>query len=111
MEEIKLTAENFDNQVLRARQPVLVDFYAGNEMCGALSDLAEERKKALIVGRVNLAEEPALAARFGLTDAPAIMAFRRGKPAGKTAPGADRGELLALLREERSNFLDKSEKK
>ena len=67
MAELKITAANFENEVLRSDKPVLLDFYA--DWCGPckmlspiLHELAEEKSGTLKVGKVKqlLRDEPAL---------------------------------------------------
>ena len=66
MAELKITAANFENEVLRSDKPVLLDFYA--DWCGPckmlspiLHELAEEKSGALKVGKVNVDEQMELA--------------------------------------------------
>ena len=69
MAELKITAANFENEVLRSDKPVLLDFYA--DWCGPckmispiLHELAEEKSGTLKVGKVNVDEQMELAMRF-----------------------------------------------
>ena len=69
MAELKITAANFENEVLRSDKPVLLDFYA--DWCGpckmlspVLHELAEEKSGTLKVGKVNVDEQMELAMRF-----------------------------------------------
>ena len=69
MTELKITAANFENEVLRSDKPVLLDFYA--DWCGPckmlspiLHELAEEKSGALKVGKINVDEQMELAMLF-----------------------------------------------
>ena len=69
MAELKITAANFENEILHSDKPVLLDFYA--EWCGpckmlspVLHELAEEKSGTLKVGKVNVDEQMELAMRF-----------------------------------------------
>ena len=68
--EIKITKDNFEAEVVKADRPVLVDFWA--TWCGpcmmlgpVVAEIAEERNDVIKVGKVNVDEEPELAAKFG----------------------------------------------
>ena len=84
MAELKITAANFENEVLRSDKPILLDFYA--DWCGPckmlspiLHELAEEKSGALKVGKVNVDEEPELARRFGIMSIPTVVFLKNGK--------------------------------
>ena len=77
MTELKITAANFENEVLHSDKPVLLDFYA--DWCGpckmlspVLHELAEEKSGALKVGKVNVDEQMELAMRFQVSSIPML---------------------------------------
>ena len=81
--EIKITKDNFEAEVVKADRPVLVDFWA--TWCGpcmmlgpVVAEIAEERKDVIKVGKVNVDEEPELAAKFGIMSIPAVLLFKNG---------------------------------
>ena len=102
MAELKITAANFENEVLRSDKPVLLDFYA--DWCGPckmlspiLHELAEEKSDALKVGKVNVDEQPDLAAEFGVMSIPALLLFENGKLVRQAVGARPKSGVLELL--------------
>ena len=83
MAVITITKENFETEVLKSAQPVLLDFWAA--WCGPcrmlspiVDEVAEERTDVK-VGKVNVDEQPDLAAEFGVMSIPTLLLFENGK--------------------------------
>ena len=94
MEAIVITKENFEEQVLRAEKPVLVDFWAPwctycRRIAPAVDQVAGQYGEQMVVGKVNVDEQPELAERFGVETIPTLLVFRNGQ-AGEPliAPGS-----------------------
>lgn len=83
---ISLTKENFAQEVLQSPLPVLVDFWA--EWCGPckmiapiLDELAEEYDGRVKIGKVNIDEQQAVAAEYGIRAIPTLLLFHKGQVA------------------------------
>ena len=100
--EIKVTKDNFEAEVVKADRPVLVDFWA--TWCGpcmmlgpVVAEIAEERKDVIRVGKVNVDEEPELAAKFGITSIPAVLLFRNGEVVANSVGYVSKEDLNAFV--------------
>jgi thioredoxin 1 len=81
-----VTDQSFETEVLQSEKPVIVDFWA--EWCGpchavapVLDKIVDERGGDLKLVKVNIDEQPSLAARFGVQSIPTMILFREGEPA------------------------------
>ena len=100
--EITLTKTNFETEVLKSDKPVLVDFWA--PWCGpcrmlapVLAEIAEEKAGTIKVGKVNVDEEPELAAEYGITGIPAVLLFKNGKVAATAVAFKPKADLEAFV--------------
>ncbi len=91
--EVTLTDQNFEQEVLKSDKPVLVDFWA--EWCGpckqvspAVTQIAEELKDHLKVGKLNVDENPQTTQMYQIFSIPSLKVFKGGKIIGEMVGAA-----------------------
>ena len=102
MAEITVTKENFENEVLKSDKPVLLDFWA--TWCGpsmmlspVVAEIAEEYEGQIKVGKVNVDEQPELAASFRVVSIPTVVVMKNGEVTNTAVGYRPKEELVALL--------------
>lgn len=104
MATVKVTDESFETDVLKASQPVLVDFWA--EWCGpckqigpALEQIAEELNGQVTIAKVNIDDSPMVPSRLGVKGIPTLMLFRDGQLSSLKVGAMPKGKIVEWLAE------------
>jgi thioredoxin 1 len=98
----KVTDSTFDTDVLKASEPVVVDFWA--EWCGpcrmiapSLEEIATEMQGKVKVAKLNVDENPAVAGKYGVRSIPTLLLFKNGQLASQKVGAMPKGELVKWI--------------
>ena len=101
MSVIAITKENFHKEVMLSEKPVLIDFWAPwcgpCRMVGPLVDEIAEERDDIKVGKINVDEEPELAAQFQIMSIPTLIVFKDGEVVSKTMGARPKAQIDALI--------------
>ena len=102
MATVTVNTDTFQSDVLQASEPVVVDFWA--EWCGpckmiapALEEISTELNGKVKVAKLNIDENPELAARYGVRSIPTLMLFKNGEVADMKVGAAPKTALSAWI--------------
>ena len=101
MSAININKENFSAEVLQSDRPVLLDFWASwcgpCRMVGPLVEEIAGERADIKVGKVNVDEQPELAAQFGVMSIPTLVVMRGGEVASRSVGAKSKSQILAML--------------
>lgn len=99
---VQISDASFEQDVLKASGPVLVDFWA--EWCGpckmiapVLEELAEDYSGKLTIAKLNIDSNIATAPKYGVRGIPTLMIFKNGEVAGTKVGALSRSQLAAFI--------------
>ena len=101
---LTITTNRFENDVLHADKPVLVDFWAQwcpycRRIAPSFDKVGEQYADTLIAGKINYDEEPQLIERFGIDTIPTLMLFKNGEVIGSIVAPGSKAAIEAFIQE------------
>ena len=115
MAVIHVTNDTFEQEVLQAKEPVLVDFWA--TWCGpcqmvapVLEEIAEEMKDAKVC-KIDVDEQPELAREYRVMSIPTLMVFKDGQAVKREVGAKPKNEILEMLKQRAQNFTEESKRR
>lgn len=98
----EITKDNFEQTVVNSSQPVLVDFWADWCMpCRMLSPAVDEIARSydgkIVVGKINIDDQPELAQRFGVMSIPTLILFKDGNVSNKSIGVVGKDKITKMI--------------
>ena len=101
-QEVVITTKNFEQEVIKAANPVLVDFWA--PWCGpcrmvapVLAQIAQEYAGKVTVAKVNVDEEGEIAMKYGITGIPTLILFKNGEVSKQHIGALSKDQIIAMI--------------
>jgi len=103
MVTVTVNKDNFEKDVLKAQEPVVVDFWA--EWCSpckmiapALDEISAELKGHVKIAKLNIDENPELATQFGVRSIPTLLMFKNGEVISNMVGAAPKNRLADWIK-------------
>ena len=101
MTALKITKDNYKQEILSSDRPVLLDFWAAwcgpCRMVSPVVDMVAQENPDIKVGKVNVDEQQELAQAFGVMSIPTLVVIKDGKEVNRTVGAVPKESILRLL--------------
>ena len=104
MTTVNITDENFETEVLKAKKPVLVDFWA--EWCGpckqigpTLEEISDEMANDIVIAKHNIDNEPNTPTKYGVRGIPTMLLFKDGELKATKVGASTKSNILEWIKE------------
>ena len=101
MTALKITKDNYKQEILASDRPVLLDFWAAwcgpCRMVSPVIDMVAQENPDIKVGKVNVDEQPELASAFGVMSIPTLVVMKDGKEVGRNIGAVPKEHILRML--------------
>lgn len=103
MEVVKVTSETFETEVLKSKEPVLIDFFA--DWCGPckmlspiVDEIAQESEDIKVV-KINVDESPDIAMDYRVMSIPTLIVIKDGQEKARSVGFVEKSKILELLKQ------------
>lgn len=103
MEVVKVTSETFETEVLKSKEPVLIDFFA--DWCGPckmllpiVDEIAQESEDIKVV-KINVDESPDIAMDYRVMSIPTLIVIKDGQEKARSVGFVEKAKILELLKQ------------
>ena len=97
-----ITDSSFEEDVLKSDKPVLIDYWA--EWCGpckqigpALEEISDEMKDIIVIGKINIDENPQTPSKYGVKGIPTLMIFNNGEISSTKVGTAPKNKIIEWI--------------